>query len=228
MMIMELRDLVCRFSDDRLQADRSQISGNWDLDNQDRPQPERRSDYLTLLATCKAVADALDGIVFTACSGALRNGANFGEIGKAQGVSRQAARQYWRRHTEERTVTLKGGPRDGQRARSFGGGDIVFSISDSSLDLYEIEDEESTTAHYRKKSGNPDVYEFHHFEDHNGRVLAEVDNRIRLHRLSVKWGIDSRILLIHARKVDPGVRSVSSRVSRDTLEKLHEIIFGSS
>jgi hypothetical protein len=41
-MIIGIRDLVCRFSDDRLQASRPRFRVIGDLDNQDRPQSGRK------------------------------------------------------------------------------------------------------------------------------------------------------------------------------------------
>ena len=222
--ILETRDLVCRLASARLNAAWSETAGAWDLDNPGRLPEQRKDDYLTLLQTSRAVMAALEATLFMAASGAERNGASFAEIGAAQGMSRQAARQWLNREAAQQTVSLIGGPQDGRTATRLGSeSEIRFRVPDPWRDPW-LEDEEPITAVYRKKYGSPTVFEFHHLEDHKGTTLAvEPDRRPRVHQIARAWELDSRTVLRHTRVIDPLVRTLSSRVDLTTVEQLREI-----
>lgn len=225
-LIMAVRDLVCCQADSQLHATRSETTGDWDLDNSRRPSTQRKSDYLVLLATSRAVIDALEHTIMLAHQRALSNGATFAEIGAAQGISRQAARQYYNRDLERRPVTLLGGPLDGETRSAFGReNELRFSVRNPAFERYSLDDPgESYSAVYRKKYGSPDVFEFHRFVDDRGKPVAHVDQRPRVHEIARAWRLEAHSVLAQAKKIDTRIRSTSSRVDLTTVERMYETL----
>jgi hypothetical protein len=227
-MIIIVRDFLCQLAGDLLYADRSKVSGQWDLDNPLRPREQRREDYLTLLQVGRSVNTALEFNTEMAESRAQRNGAGFGEIGAALGISRQAARQAHKRRTTEHTVTLVGGPRDGSTAQTTADtAELSYAVRDPFFREHPwLEDEELPSVIYRRKYGSPAVFEFVHFTSHDGKIIAEPDVRPRVYDLAKAWDLDSRTILARASDFTAGLRSPSSRVDRATFEQLRAIFMG--
>lgn len=173
-LIMELRSLVCRVANDQagLHATQSAVTGDWDLDNLARSEDLRAEDCLAVLRAAQLVVAAVEATTRTVTTRALRDGADFAQIGAAEGISRQAARQRHRRHSAQRLVRLVGGPRDGKHASAFG---ATREIRHGEAAGPWDEDREVTevTSVYRTKYGSPEVFEFHHYEDLNGNTMTE-------------------------------------------------------
>lgn len=224
--ILATWDLVHRLADPDLHATYSERAGGWDLDNPERPDAHRKHDYLTALRVARSIQAALESFLVTTAVSAQRCGADFADIGAAQGMSRQAARQAIKRATTRHRATLAGGPRDGQQILRFHAETTVrYGVPGSRDELDPWLDEDEGTAVYRRKHGSPEIFEFQHLEDRAGKVLpAEPDRRPRVHQLALAWGMDSRIVLKQVRTIDPQVRTASSRVDLATVEQLKGLI----
>ncbi len=205
----------------------SDVAGEWDLDNLLRPKQQRKEDYLELLQTGRKVMAALEFNLALLASRARRNGADFGEIGATQGISRQAARQAAKRSGAKRPVTLVGGPRDGAEAAMPRPGRLGSPSAEGPVLQAAPLDRGRRGAAIRgvpRKHGQPHVFEFAHYESHDGKVIPEPDLRPRIHHIAYAYGLDSRTVLAQAREVNPALRSPSSRVDRATLEQLDPIV----
>jgi len=107
-LIMELRTLVCRVanSQSKLHAVQSPVTGDWDLDSPSRAENLRQDDYLAVLSAAHMVLTTVESLRRGIMGKALDAGVGFAEIGATEGISRQAARQRYRRHTTRRRVRL--------------------------------------------------------------------------------------------------------------------------
>lgn len=229
-LIMEMRALVCRVANGQtpLHARPSATTGDWDLSNSARPADQRKHDYLAVLRAAHVVQAAVEMTIVMAINGALRDGADFAEIGAAEGISRQAARQRHRRRHTKRRVRLVSGPRDGSYAHVFSHErELRWAESagfwDSNPDYWDDQDDNRPSSVYRAKYGAPEVFEFLHYEDANGNAMAHWDRRPRVHQLARFWFVDSRSVLKRAQEIDPRVKTPSSRVDLATVESLCEV-----
>jgi hypothetical protein len=76
---------------------------------------ERQAGYLALLAVYARILTSLQANIDSAVTGAYAAGATFAEIGRAAGMTRQAARQKWLQLTTKPAATNSDDPRHGQR-----------------------------------------------------------------------------------------------------------------
>lgn len=220
---MELRALVCRVANSQtpLHAACSPATGDWDLGNLARAAERRKHDYLTVLRASHLVQAAVEMTTEMAINGALANGADFAEIGAAEGISRQAARQRHQRRHAQRRVRLVGGPRDGSHAFVSGRQrEIRWGESSGFWDNW---DDDQPTSVYRARYGAPDVFEFLCYEDANGDAMAHWDRQPRVYQLARYWSVDARSVLKRAREIDSRVRTASSRVDPATVDSLRKV-----
>jgi hypothetical protein len=218
-MITATYNLVCQFSDARLHATWSDLLGVWDLDHPEHSQQQRKEDRLAVLETARTVMAALQRVIQDSTMVARRNGTDWGEIDAAQGISRQAARQAAGRRTMKQTVTLVGGPRDGEQESAVPASkkELRFEFLDVLLREHRwwFGEQQKATAVYRRKYGSPATYEFAHFESHDGEIsVTEPDVRPRIHQMAYAWGFDSERMLAEAKKIDRGIRTRSVLPSR--------------
>lgn len=226
-LIVELRALICRVADGPAESRRPRVGpGSWDLDNVLVSGGGHKEDYLAVLRAARQVVVAAEATAELAVHHALREGADFAELGAAEGVTRQAARQRYERTTARRAVRFVGGPRDGtegvaigaqreirrgewagpwERRQSWGGssgGPSVISV-------------------YRAKYGSPGVFEFVHYENsETGKVVANWGRRPRVEELARYWFTDSTTVLAEARVLSPKIKTPASRVELPLLEPL--------
>lgn len=230
-LIMEMRALLCRVANSQipLHATPSPTTGDWDLGNPTRPIEERKHDYLSVLSAGHLVQAAVAMAIEMAISGALQDGADYAEIGAAEGISRQAARQRYQRRYVKRRVRLIGGPRDGEHVYVFGSEREIRRVESAGFwdnrDFSEWDDrnDDRPNSVYRVKYGAPEVFEFLCYEDANGNAMANWDRRPRVYQLARYWLLDSRLIIKHAREIDPKVKSRSSRIDLTTVESLREV-----
>ncbi len=162
-----LYDLAWSVAHDDLREAGRHVADAYDPNDPATARTDRRAGYLALLAVYGQMPTALQANVDFAVAGALAVGSNFGEIGRATGMSRQAARQKWLRMTTRLAVTLSGGPRNGERDTACADADIVSeerTYWDRRRNL-----EVTVFSRYKKKYGSPQVYEFMGYEDASGR-----------------------------------------------------------
>jgi hypothetical protein len=220
--VLELRALLARLANEEtpLHATESPVTGDWDLHDRSRPADLRKADYLAVLRAAHMVLTTVGTIVQDYTDEALRVGADFSEIGATAGISRQAARQRHRRHRAPRTVRLVGGPRDGSEHRIIG---LAREIRRSESPG-RWEEEDTVDSVYRVKFGSPEVFEFQHYEDSEGRTFIEWDRRPRLYQLASFWDVESATVLAEARALSARVRSASSRVELADVELLRQAL----
>lgn len=163
----ELYDLAWSVAQDDLREAGQHTTAWYDPNDPATARTDRQAGYLALLAVYGRMHTALQANIDFAVAGALAAGANFGEIGRAAEMSRQAARQKWLRLTTKLAVTLSGGPRDGEQDAAYADQDIV-SEEETYWDRRRCQ-EVTVSSRYRKKYGNPQVYEFVGYEDASGR-----------------------------------------------------------
>lgn len=223
-LILEVRALICGVADVRLgAADRP--GPGWDLDNLLAEAHGGKEDYLAVVRAARQVAAAAEITARMAARRAHWHGADFAEIGAAEGITRQAVRQRMERATARRTVRFVGGPRDGTTGVAFGTEREIRrgEIAGPWEGRYGEYNERfpAVTSAYRAKYGSPDVFEFHHYEDsENGKVIAQWDRRPRVHELARYWRTDSMTVLAEARKLSPEIKTPASRVDLALLEQL--------
>jgi hypothetical protein len=230
-LIMEMRALVCRVANSQtpLHATHSPTTGDWDLGNPARSAEQRKHDYLTALSAGHLVQAAVEMAVEMAIGGALRDGADYAEIGAAEGISRQAARQRHQRRYVKRRVRLIGGPRNGDHAYVFGREREIRRVESAGFwdnrDFSEWDDwdDDRPNSVYRVKYGAPEVFEFLCYEDAKGNAMTNWDRRPRVHQLARYWLVDPRSVIERAREIDSKVKSPSSRVDLVTVESLREV-----
>jgi hypothetical protein len=171
-------DFLCQQADSLLHASLSEADGGWDLDNPQRPEEQRKEDYLTLLKVGRNMMTMLESNMSMAEARALDNGANYGEVGAARGISRQAVRQAENRRNARRAVTLVGGPEDNERAFVTGTSDrLTLPVGDDGGYNDWYDEPPQVFAVYKRKYGSPTVFEFTHFERSDGTVVAEPQPR---------------------------------------------------
>lgn len=222
--VLELRALLARLANEEapLHATESPATGDWDLHDPGRPTDLRKADYLAVLRAAQMVLTTVDAIAQAYTGDALGVGADFGEIGATAGISRQAARQRYRRHRAQRTVRLVGGPRDRTEERIIG---LTREIRrPDSAGRWEQESMDRVESVYRVKFGSPEVFEFQHYEDSKGRAFTEWDRRPRVHQLARFWDVASATVLAEVRALAPGVRTPSSRVELADVEPLRQAL----
>jgi hypothetical protein len=125
----------------------------------DRDQPstveERRAGSLALMSVYTQMIKVLQRRLDLAIKEALTLEADYGDVGAACGVSRQAARQRWLRHCERYEfpkVRLVGGPGDGEWARPQPGTDIIRTLWEQGPAR------PSGEATYKPSAEDPDIY----------------------------------------------------------------------
>ncbi|CAA9380288.1 MAG: hypothetical protein AVDCRST_MAG66-235 [uncultured Pseudonocardia sp.] len=229
--VIAVEDFLCQLVTEKLHAFWSESRATWDLDSGLRRPADRRQDYLTLLATIRTVQDALDELAGRYGYRAKRNGADFAEIGAAAGISRQAARQRHLRQTVLKPVTMSGGPWDGRLMKVLLG---EFTVSLPALDPWLEDrpwlrerldpDDDPVYAVYQRCRDNPEMYRFQRYENPDGTPTDEPDHSLRIYRLADGWGLHSWSLTHYAKRVDPGVRGESSRLSPDAAAQLRSLI----
>lgn len=227
---MELRALICGVAHNEMgAARRSPKPDEWDLENLLVPSEGRKEDYLAVLRAARLVAAAVEVTARMAARRAVWLGATYAEVGAAEGISRQAARQRHARESARRPIRFVGGPRDGKQSVAIGSEREIRHgewAGPWEEDEGRHNDEfPQVTAVYRAKYGSPDVFEFHHYEkSEDGTVIAEWDRRPRVHELARYWFTESAIVLAEARALDSAVRTPSSRVNFTILEPLREAL----
>jgi hypothetical protein len=95
------------------------------------PVEEQRSSYLRLLRVLTAMERVLQDHLHLVETRALVAGATYGEIGRACGISRQAARQRRerrRRRYAQKRIRLAGGPNNGEWRSVTPGEPAFYSI----------------------------------------------------------------------------------------------------
>jgi hypothetical protein len=85
-------------------------------------------------------------------------------------------------------------------------------------------DDDPVYAVYRRSRDNSEVYRFQRYENPDGTITDEPDHSLRIYRLADAWGLYSWTLVRHAKRVDPGVRGESSRLSPDAAMQLRSLI----
>lgn len=98
---MALYDLAWSVAQEDLRGTGQRTAAGRDPSDPATARDDRHAAYLALLNVFTQVRGALETNVEIALAGALAAGSNFGEIGEACGISRQAARQKWMRLTRE-------------------------------------------------------------------------------------------------------------------------------
>jgi hypothetical protein len=94
----------------------------------------RSATHTELLYVYSAISTALQHNIDAAIGGALASGANYAQVAKPLGVSRQAVRQRWERHlrhSKPRLVRLVGGPHDGKSDIAFGNLPLLRAVDDA-------------------------------------------------------------------------------------------------
>lgn len=177
--ILATWDLVYRLADPELHATCSERTGEWDLNNPERPAVQRKHDYLTVLRMVRSIQATLESLLETTAVEAQGCGADFAEIGAAQGMSRQAARQAINRATTQHRATLSGGPRNGQQIfRRHWETTVRYSVPSPSNESDPwLDEEDEVVAVYRRKHGSPEIFEFQHLEDSTRKVLPAEPGR---------------------------------------------------
>jgi hypothetical protein len=225
-LLTEVRALICRVADQQLGVRRPQSGpGSWDLHNPLISGGGRKEDYLAVLHAVRLVQAAAEATVHTATLMAVRHGADFGELGRAEGITRQAARQREKRASARRQVRFVGGVRDGTTDLVLGSRrEIRRGEWAGPWERYSSESPLVISV-YRAKYGVPDIFEFHHYEDaQTGKVVSNWGRRPRISNLAYYWYIDSKTVLAEARKLDPAIKTPASRLDLELLEPLREAL----
>lgn len=137
------------------------------------PVEEQRSTYLHLLRVLTAMDGVLQNHLLLVQARALAAGATYGDIGKACGISRQAARQRQqrlRRGPDRKRVRLVGGPRNGESRSVIAGEPARYSVWASHED--PALDPPSRTARYVQSKVNPEEYVFNGFRRRLRRLVT--------------------------------------------------------
>lgn len=230
-LLVEVRDLV-----ERVARRDVSLHASWDENTRGMPDEDRRHDALAMLRAGHLVKAAAQQAINAAVTEAVYAGADFGEIGDAEGITRQAARQRYRRWSTRRAVRLVGGPRDGEASRVFGTEREVRFVERAGFwdvwydwrggddwDGWDKGAADRPTSVYRAKYGSPGIFEFAHYEDTHGRVVEDWDWRPRVRQLARYWHVETETILRRAHEVDPTVRNPSSRVEQATVDALEEM-----
>jgi translation initiation factor IF-2 len=183
---------------------------------------ERLLGCLALLRVYTRMIKALERRTDLAVKETLALGGNYGDIGDACGISRQAARQRWLRHRELYEfpqVRLSGGPRDGERARPRPGEELI-------VDLWEDGPARpSGYLRYVPSEEDPGIYTFAESQtyDWNGATTGPPPSgKPRVYQIAKEFGVDSKAVMAKLNEMGEYVRTASATVEPEALRKLWE------
>jgi Translation initiation factor IF-2, N-terminal region len=210
---------------------------------------ERQARYLAVLAVYTRMLTSLQANIDSAVAGAYAEGATFAEIGRAAGMSRQAARQKWLHLTSKPAATNSGDPRHGER-------DIAHAdiVSEEQICQDGKRDEEVTAlSRYTEEHDNPQIHEFLGYDGASRwpagmpSPVAEPTSRpdshpllpwpppppplspgdtkprvheLRVHELAAELGLTSKQVLRDLARMGEYVKSASSRLEPTVARKL--------
>jgi hypothetical protein len=183
---------------------------------------ERLLGCLALLGVYTRMIRALQRRTDLAVKEALALGGDYGDIGHACGVSRQAARQRWLRHRdlyEFARVRLSGGPRDGEWARPRPGEDLI-------VDLWEAGPARpSGHARYVPSEEDPGTYTFAEQQTYDWDAVAAEPpqgGKPRVYQIAKEFGVESKAVIAKLQEMGVFVRSAAATVEPEALRKLWE------
>lgn len=166
-LLISLRNLAWSLAKEDLDEAGNATAARTYPSNTAEPATTRRAGYIALLGVYTELQRYLRDNTDLAVAGVLATGGNFGDVARALGVSRQAARQRWQRAKTPTDVRLTGGPRNGETHRTWRDADVRFAVGDP--DLWDHPEEQCWLV-YRASAKDPRVYEFVGYEDSSGRI----------------------------------------------------------
>lgn len=180
----------------------------------------RRAGALVLLRIYALIADVLEGRIDRTVELALTNGASFGDIGSARGISRQAARQRWlrsRAREEARAARLLSRKPISEREEFLPGRPVPSA--EAPADSVSAE-----TLSFREPAG--------HAEDQGKKAGAKSrigqqaarpgGPKVRVRELAAEFGVTSAIVMQKLKETGEFVRSASSTVEAPVARVLRE------
>ena len=179
----------------------------------------RRAGALELLRVYALLAGALEGRIDKTVDLALTNGASFGDIGSACGISRQAARQRWLRNQgrkEARTVRglrkpisepekfLPRGPIPSAETPAASGSTESLSLREAADDAEDHSEKAGTGPHAGQRAARPG------------------GPKVRVRELAAEFGVTSAAVMQKLKEMGEFVRSASSTVEAPIARVLRE------
>lgn len=180
----------------------------------------RRAGALGLLRIYALLADVLEGRIDRTVELALNNGASFGDIGSARGISRQAARQRWLRsriREETRADRLLSRKPISEREEFLP--DRPVAVAEAPANSVSAE-----TMSIRGPAGDTeDQDEKAEAESHIGQRSARPGGpKVRVRELAAEFGVTSAVVMQKLKETGEFVRSASSTVEAPVARVLRE------
>lgn len=185
----QLRDVAWSMA-----SQRPEPPGIWPRDPQDREAgvDERLAGCLALLRAYTRMSNALQRRIDVTADAAIELGASFSQVAAACRVSRQAARQRWLRHHDQRTESTAGPPEPIQPIPDYPG------MSASSTDP-----KVAFTAGPQDRS-----------------QVANAQVRVRVHELAQQLGVEAREVMARLHDMGEFVRTTSSTIEPAIVSRL--------